>query len=440
MNPESIYYLFEIGNRNKQEDYIWPVAGKATANDRVFIVCDGAGRFSSGEIASRLIGQFMATKILKFDEQEISAELIKELLIQARHRLNVYVWKNKLDNELATTFSMIILYNQRVLLSWCGSTPIYHLRGGEILFGTEDNSRNSVLARGIKADSSPIHAEIKWIEDVQDGDYFFLCSKGISESVTDDDIKLLVGRNDQAKIDLTGSFRRLVLEKRPSNYSMYLIRVKKGTQKGELNSGIISMRKQRGGMLSKVSILAMTIVGLSILVLYVAKTRTSRPPAEYKNHTAQPSDLLHEDSVHNTIVLSTPRKPIPTATDSKKTNNENTRIAPKNDNSAGSQAEIKPEQTNETPRSTKKWAEQQMVNLTTDESCKLEIKNLDLDEVILWDLSPKDYATFYLKPGKYLIVATSVNNSSKAKTYSFEVKRGSSRFTQDLHIKFFSTH
>ena len=131
-------------------------------------------------------------------------------------------------------------------MSWCGDSRIYHLRGGEILFKTEDNSsgRRNTLAGGIKADSSPMYAETKWIEDVRDGDYFLLCSKGIIENVTDDDIKLLVSQNDKANIDLTGSFRRLALEKTPDNYSMYLIRVKAGTQKRSIKSGITAIRKQ----------------------------------------------------------------------------------------------------------------------------------------------------------------------------------------------------
>src|ERR1035438_2559552 len=105
MNPESIYYLFEPGHKIKQEDYIWPIPGKATVNDKVFIVCDGAGSFYDGETASKLICQFMAAKVLKFDEQKMSGELIDELLIEARDRLITYARVFKLDTDLATTFS-----------------------------------------------------------------------------------------------------------------------------------------------------------------------------------------------------------------------------------------------------------------------------------------------------------------------------------------------
>ena len=415
MIPESIYYLFESGMEGKQEDYIWPIAGKATVNDKVFIVCDGAGSFHNGGIASKLISRFMAAKVLKFAEQKMSEELIDKLLIRARDRLITYARENRLDTDLATTFSMLILYNQKALISWCGDGRIYHLREGVILFKTEDNSRNAASARGIIADSSPIYAGTKWIKNVRDGDYFLLCSKGLIENVTDDDIKLLVSQNDKANIDLTASFRRLALEKTPDNYSMYLIRVKAGTQKRSIKSGITSIKKQTGGIVSPILILAMTIVGLLIMVFYFRKARTSDPAP---------------------IVISAPRKPIPKVTDSVKNNSENPQAAPQNDNSAAIQSEEKPEQTNQTPISQKKRVAQLLIKFTTDESCKLKITNIDWDEVIDWDLSQYDNGTIYLKPGKYSIVATSVINSSKTKTYNFDVKPGYAHTTQNLHIRF----
>jgi serine/threonine protein phosphatase PrpC len=463
MNPESIYYLFEVGTKDKQEDYIWPIAGKATVNDKLFIVCDGAGSFyNDGGIASKLICQFMAAKVLKFGERKISGELIDKLLIEARDRLIAHARKSRLDTDLATTFSMLILYNQRVLMSWYGDSRIYHLRRGEILFKTEDNSlvsepiKNNVIARGIKADSSPIYAETKWIDDVQDGDYFLLCSKGIVENVSDDNIKLLVSQNDKANIDLTGSFRRLAFERAPDNYSMYLIKVNVGTQKRGIKSGINAIKKQTNGNVWPISILAMTIAGLLIMVFYFRKARISDPALNYQTTQpvdvlrddsvpgsivmsaprTQPVDVLHDDTVPSAIVMSAPRKPILTVTESVKNNDENPQAAPQNDNSAAIQAEEKPEQTNQTPVGQKRPVAQLMIKLTTDESCKLKITNMDLDEVIDWDLSPNDNGTIYLKPGKYSISATSVIDSSKTKTYNFDVKPGYAHTRQNLHIKF----
>jgi hypothetical protein len=134
--------------------------------------------------------------------------------------------------------------------------------------------------------------------------------------------------------------------------------------------------------------------------------------------------------------MSVPRKPIPTVTDSVKNNVENPQAVPENDDSLAVGTEEKPEQTNQTPVVQKKRVAQLLIKLTTDESCKLKITNMDLDEVIDWDLSQNDDGTIYLKPGKYSIVATSVINSSKTKTYNFDVKPGYAHTRQNLHIRF----
>ncbi len=436
MNPESINYLFEVGIDGKQEDYIWPVAGKANVYDRVFIVCDGTGSFHNGGIASKLICQYMAVKVLKFTEHKMSGELIDKLLIKARDRLIAYARENRLDTDLATTFLMLILYNQKALISWCGDSRIYHLRRGEILFKTEDNARNAAGAGGIKADSSPIYAGTKWIKDVRDGDYFLLSSKGLIENVSDADIKSLISQSDKTNIELTASFKQLALEKTLDNYSMYLIRVKTGTpKKRSIKDEIIAIREQSREMVSPLSILAITVVGLLIMVFYFRKARTSGPAPKYINQTTQPVNAVRNDSVPSAIVMSAPRKPVLPVTDSVKNNSENPQI-PQDDNSAAIQANEEPDQTNQTPISQKKREAQLSIRFTTDESCKLKITNIDLDEVIDWDLTQDDNGIIFLKPGKYSIVATSVVNSSKTKTYNFDVKPAKAHATQNIHIGF----
>ncbi len=477
MNPEDIYYLFEAGVKGKKEEYLWPVAGEATVNDKVFIVSAGAGSFYDGETTSKLFCEFMAAKVLRFGEREMSGELIDKLIIEARDRLISYARVHSLNIDPATTFSMVILYDQKVFVSWHGDSRVYHLRGGEILFSTKDKSlisqsiRDTAIAYGIKTDSSPIYADTKWIEDVQDGDCFLLCSEGTGENITDDDIKLLVSQNEKGNVDLAGSFKQLAFERTPGNYSMYLIKVNVGAQKrvkkvaitavGKRNIAvrkqtiairehiiairehiiairekIIAMREKTSGNRTPVTILAMTIIGMFILFIYFRKARTSAPVPVVKNQTTQPVDVLRDDSVPSAFVVSAHRKPILPVTDSVKNKRENTPAVPLKDNSADMQAEEKPEQTNQASIGQKKRVTQFMVKFTTDDSCKLKITNIDLDEVFDWDLSKNDNGIIYLKPGKYSIVATSGIDESKTKTYDFDVKPGDENNTQNLHIKF----
>ena len=460
MNPENIYYLFERGHNIKQEDYIWPMPGNATLNDRVFIVCDGAGSFENGEIASKLICQFMASNVSKFREERMSGDLIDRLLAEARDELIAYARKHRLDTDLATTFSMLILYDQKALLSWYGDSPIYHVRGGEIIFKTEHDAlldepkQHIAPARGIIADNLPIYAETKWIEDLQAGDYILLCSKGLKESVTDEDITSLISQSDPANVDLAASFKKLAFERTPGNYSMYLIKVNSGIPRKVNKGGIkaigkqsIAIRKQTaaireqiGAMKEKTSgnsipilILAMMFIGMIILFIYFRNARPSAPVTVDNNQTTQPGDMLREDSVPSAIVMSAHRRPVFTATDSVKNNRVKTPAVPEDDYSTADEEKSGQAETSADQR---KRVAQLMIKLTTDEACKLKITNIGLDQVIDWDLTQNDDGTLYLKPGKYSIVATSEISSSKTRTYDFDVKPGTAHTRQNLHIKF----
>jgi hypothetical protein len=228
----------------------------------------------------------------------------------------------------------------------------------------------------------------------------------------------------------------MTFEKTTDNYSMYLIRVHEGEQKSGIRNEINAIGKQISGIPRSISILMMTVIGLLIIFFYFRTARTSVPVPKYRNQTTQPVDVLRDDSVPSAIVMSAPRKPALTATDSVKINSEIPQAPTQDNNSATDQAGEKPEQLNQMPQAEKKPVAQLLLKLTTDDSCTLKITNLDLDEVINWDLSPNDDGTIYLKQGRYSIVATSVISSTKTKTYFFDVKPGYARAKQNLHIRF----
>ena len=479
MRAEKIYYLFEAGRKTNQEDYIWPIPGEATVDDKVFIVCDGTGSFENGEIASKLICQFMAAKVLKYPEYKMSEELIDKLLVEARERLITYTREYNLNTDLTTTFSMVVLYDQKVLISWFGDSRIYHLRDGEILFKSEDTSQvdelvhqdemtgddsqlqlsHNAVSHTIKADSSPVNAQVRWIEDLRDGDYFLLCSKGLLETVTDDDIKSLLGPNDQENIDLANSFRELSGDKTMDNYSMYLIRMNVGVQRKSFSNGgnrvsngatnvrkevtrtrneVANVRKQRNANMSPMLILSVTIIAALSLFLYFKRSRPLDPVPANMNQTTQPVDVVRHDSVASAISRPEPAKAKASATvkDSVKVNQDKPQPIPEDESSIDIRAASKSGQGGQAAKRQDKPTAQLKVKFTTDESCNLKIVNTSLDETIDWDLSSSDVGTIYLKPGKYSIVATSVSNHSKTKTYQFDVKAGEVHSTQNIHILF----
>lgn len=268
MSLHNLYYLHETGGKKKQEDYIWPTPGKATAESRVFIVCDGVGGSENGEMASRLVATFAGQALTSSAINELSQESIIELLKQAQQELISYATKNGLNGDMATTFSLLVLFPEKAFIAWCGDTRVYHVRKGDILFRTEDHSlvntlvkngeiteeearlhpQRNIILNAIRADDSPVEAEGVWISSLQDGDYFMLCTDGLLENITDKDIQYLSTDGQADPKDVIQYLQEKCLGKTRDNYSMYLLQVQgithpSGTKKKYRNllTGLIAL-------------------------------------------------------------------------------------------------------------------------------------------------------------------------------------------------------
>ena len=61
--------FFERGQRDNQEDAMFPSLGAATIDSRTFVVCDGMGGLKKGEVASsrmvKYLGRWFQEKLPK---------------------------------------------------------------------------------------------------------------------------------------------------------------------------------------------------------------------------------------------------------------------------------------------------------------------------------------------------------------------------------------
>ncbi|MBC8032933.1 MAG: serine/threonine-protein phosphatase [Chitinophagaceae bacterium] len=280
MTLTNIYYLHEIGSKKTQEDYIWPVAGAATAEDKIFIVCDGVGGSENGEIASRIIAEYVGTALLKNKEQEISVPLINRFLQEGINQLAEYAEKHTMSTDMATTFSLLALYDNKAFIAWCGDTRVYHIRDGEVLYKTADHSlvgtlvksgelteeeallhpQKNVILRAVKLEEAPAEAEGHIVKDLKDGDYFMLCTDGLLENITDKDLRFLLTHNENGTIDLVKSFQQFCYNKTKDNYSMYLLQTSIGSKR--LTSGA---NRNMAILLS--SLIAVSLAGISALYI-----------------------------------------------------------------------------------------------------------------------------------------------------------------------------
>jgi serine/threonine protein phosphatase PrpC len=246
MQLTGIFYLHEIGSKKNQEDYLWPLPGRAKPEDRIFIVCDGVGGSTGGEVASKVVSDTVGAALMRTPLSEAGLPLVNSLLENARRKLVQYASANGLGNDMATTFTLLEFVGEKAFIAWLGDSRVYHLRQDKVLFRTEDHSlvhslvrkgelteeearnhpQKNLLLKAVRADDTKPEAEGQWIEDIQDGDYFLLCTDGVLENMTEADLFFVIEQYEKGTMDLEKGFRLYCHEKTRDNYSLYLLRVR----------------------------------------------------------------------------------------------------------------------------------------------------------------------------------------------------------------------
>ncbi len=235
-------YLNEIGGRENNEDRIYP-AGFTSYSSRIFMVCDGVGGAPGGEIVATIVCDSIPNYFLK-NQANIDEEHFVHALRYAEEQLSDFADRHKEMAGMCTTMTFLGIGNKGVLLSWIGDSKIFHIRKGKLLFQSKDHSLvqekidngelteaeatdfafKNIITRVVGPGSSPVEPELTWLTDVQKGDYFFLVSDGILQSISVQEIAQMCQENeDDQKIFQTIKMR--CAENSSDNYSMYMIRI-----------------------------------------------------------------------------------------------------------------------------------------------------------------------------------------------------------------------
>ena len=191
-------FVSEKGKREVNEDSVQFQSGK------FYLVCDGLGGNSNGQIASKLVAETVK-------ESLINSKPISEAVKEAEIVLSSYKKKNPSTEAMATTIAVAEILDNGILVSWAGDSRIYQFRDGKILFKTTDHTwvanaikkgvlssvealfhpRVNELTKSIKDASKPVKLEQVLIEDIRLNDYFLICSDGVTESWIDTDLQEL---------------------------------------------------------------------------------------------------------------------------------------------------------------------------------------------------------------------------------------------------------
>jgi protein phosphatase len=203
-------YKSDIGRNPKRqnEDYIW-----VDEQAGLYIVADGMGGQEAGEVASELASNTVGDLIsqpLKGKTDRLSREEIETLMIGAIETANETVAKAAKaadqKRKMGATIVVALLHRSKAYISHAGDARAYLIRGSTIMQLTKDDSWSEELAaEGLLPkekvkDHVYSHIVTKAIGQgsllapsftelaLTPGDWLLLCSDGLWNMVSDEDI------------------------------------------------------------------------------------------------------------------------------------------------------------------------------------------------------------------------------------------------------------
>lgn len=247
------YNLQELGQRTNQEDSLFPALGKSTSDDRLFVLCDGMGGHEKGEVASATVCATLSRVILSawHPGEVLSDELFLQALSAAYDALDAK--DNGEERKMGTTLTFLCLHSSGATVAHIGDSRIYQLRPASknsparIVFRTQDHSlvndlvkigeiteeeakhhpQKNVITRAMQpCQEHRAKADIAHLTDILPGDYFYMCSDGMLEEASDENILNIITKpnaTDEQKLEML----RNVTEENKDNHTAHLIHIDK---------------------------------------------------------------------------------------------------------------------------------------------------------------------------------------------------------------------
>lgn len=256
INTKEPLYFSEIGRKDNQEDFLWPCSDQEKSDSIVYILCDGVGGHDHGEIASKTVATALGECIVWMRNRKADTNFtVKEFgqaLEYAYDALDTV--DTHAEKKMGTTLTCLLIHGGGIMAAHMGDSRIYHIRpslGGNlssILYQSSDHSLvNELLLAGkiteAEAKTFPqrhaitramqphqekrCKADVYQITDVKEGDYFFLCSDGVLEQLSNENLCVILADNTLDDKGKMTAIRKICDGRTQDNYSCWLIPIDK---------------------------------------------------------------------------------------------------------------------------------------------------------------------------------------------------------------------
>ena len=198
--------------RSHNEDSIASDAGNG-----LLVLADGMGGYNAGEVASGMATTVITTEVAQIltkaqpyevgeDNQILSTRIVREQILKANTSIYQAAQSQPQYSGMGTTLIVALFYDNKVMIGHLGDSRVYMMRDGQFSQVTRDHSllQEQIDSGLITAEQAKTAAHKNLVTralgidplvepelheyDVRVGDIYLLCSDGLCDMVSDEDI------------------------------------------------------------------------------------------------------------------------------------------------------------------------------------------------------------------------------------------------------------
>lgn len=211
------FYSTDVGKvRDHNEDNV--IILKNNSDEYLLAVADGMGGHKAGEVASAIVIDCLTEEFYNLEslgDKDAAIEFLRNIVIIMNDKIFEYTKENPDSKGMGTTFVCAIKTKDYLLYGNVGDSSGYVIKKNKLHKVTRDHTlvnllvstgeltpeeakyhpRKNVLMRALGA-NNPIEIDIFDVENTTDG--ILLCSDGLTNMITDDQIEKVLAEEKNA--------------------------------------------------------------------------------------------------------------------------------------------------------------------------------------------------------------------------------------------------